>query len=216
MSREFESLSQRMVEDQLKARGITDMRVLEAMRKVAREAFVPEGHRDQAYADDPLPIGEGQTMSQPYIVALMAELAGIDPGDRVLDVGLGSGYSAAILAEMGARVFAIERHDILARRAEAVLEAQGYEQVACRTGDGTLGWPEAAPFDAIIVAAAGPVPEPLCDQLSIGGRLVIPVPGQGNRQELKCLTRIAETRWETQSKGGVAFVPLVRGTGASG
>lgn len=208
---DFDGLRTQMVETQLKSRGLSDSRVLEAMATVPREAFLPDAGRLDAYEDRPLPIGGGQTISQPYIVALMAELAGIEPGARVLDVGLGSGYSAAVLAEMGAEVFAIERRGDLARRAEDTLRRLGYSQVTCRTGDGTLGWAEASPFDAILVAAAGPVTQSLREQLKIGGRLIIPVPVDAGHQELKRLTRRSETAWDTETIGGVSFVPLLRG-----
>lgn len=209
---DFEGLRARMVETQLKARGIRDARVLAAMGRVPREAFLPDAGRTDAYEDGPLPIGAGQTMSQPYIVALMAELAATGPGVRVLDVGLGSGYAAAVLAETGARVLAIERHDVLTRRASETLKRLGYDDIVCRTGDGTLGWPEQAPFDAILVAAAGKVPQALRDQLEIGGRLVIPVLATGGHQVLKRITRTSGTDWEEEAAGGVSFVPLVAGT----
>ena len=208
---DFDGLRSRMVETQLKSRGISDERLLEAMATVPREAFLPDTGRLDAYEDRPLPIGGGQTISQPYIVALMAELADIEPGARVLDVGLGSGYSAAVLAEMGAEVFAIERRGDLARRAEKTLRRLGYLQVTCRTGDGTLGWPEAAPFDAILVAAAGAVTQALREQLKIGGRLIILVPVGAGHQELQRITRRSETAWDTETIGGVSFVPLLSG-----
>jgi protein-L-isoaspartate(D-aspartate) O-methyltransferase len=208
---DFDALRTRMVETQLKPRGITDERVLEAMATVPREAFLPDTGRLDAYEDRPLPIGGGQTISQPYIVALMAEFALVEPGARVLDVGLGSGYAAAVLAQMGAEVFAIERRGDLARRAEKTLRRLGYSLVTCRTGDGTLGWPEAAPFDAILVAAAGPATQALREQLKIGGRLIIPVPVGGGRQELRRLTRCSEDTWDTETIGGVSFVPLLHG-----
>ena len=206
---DFDGLRAAMVETQLKVRGICDARVLAAMGTVPREAFLPDPGRVDAYEDRPLPIGEGQTISQPFIVALMAELAGIAPGDRVLDVGFGSGYSSAVLAEMGAEIYAIERRAALAGRAQAVLDRLGYGAVQCRTGDGARGWPDAAPFDAIIVAAAGPVPPALCEQLKEGGRLVMPVSEAGGHQELNRITRTGPSRWTTERKGGVSFVPLV-------
>lgn len=208
---DFDGLRAHMVETQLEARGISDTRVLLAMGTVPREKFLPDPGRVDAYEDGPLSIGEGQTMSQPYIVALMAELAQLKPGDRVLDVGFGSGYSSAVLAEMGARVYAIERRAALAGRAGDVLARLGYSGVRCRAGDGTQGWPEEAPFDAILVAAAGPVPQPLCEQLASGGRLVIPVGEAGSEQSLTRITRTAEDRWQTERIGGVAFVPLISG-----
>lgn len=166
----------RMVDDQIAARGIRDPAVLAAMRRVPRHEFVPEQWREQAYADRPLPIGEEQTISQPYIVALMTELAAVGPGTRVLEVGTGSGYQAAVLAELGAEVHTIEIVEPLARRARATLERLGYGRVHVRHGDGYRGWPEAAPFTVIVVTAAPPeVPPELLAQLAQGGRLVIPV-----------------------------------------
>jgi protein-L-isoaspartate(D-aspartate) O-methyltransferase len=159
--------------------------VLQAMRAVPREAFVPEELAEFAYMDGPLPIGEGQTISQPFIVGLMAELAGPGPEDKVLEVVTGSGYAAAVMSRMAARVYTIERHPELAETALRRLERLGYDNVEVRCGDGTLGWPEAAPFDAIVVAAGGPeVPRALCEQLQVGGRLVIPVSVDGAGQKL--------------------------------
>jgi protein-L-isoaspartate(D-aspartate) O-methyltransferase len=158
-----------------------------------------------------LPIGREQTISQPFIVALMAQAAQLKPRARVLDVGFGSGYSAAVLAEMGAEVYAVERQTALARRAGKTLKSLGYTSVRWRVGDGTLGWPEAAPFDAIIVAAAGPVPRSLCDQLMIGGRLIIPVPDDRDRQYLKRIRRTSQGDWSSKTLGGVTFVPLISG-----
>ena len=164
-----------MVRTQIEPRGIEDRRVLAAMRKVPRHQFVPPGVRREAYDDHPLPIGDGQTISQPFIVAAMTELAQIGPESKVLEIGTGSGYQAAVLAEIAAEVYSIEIVAPLARRARATLESLGY-QVHLRVGDGYAGWPEAAPFDAILVTAAPPkVPKPLKDQLAIGGRMVIPV-----------------------------------------
>jgi protein-L-isoaspartate(D-aspartate) O-methyltransferase len=166
----------RMVDEQIAARGVRDPRVLAAMRRVPRHAFVPARWRAEAYADHPLPIGEGQTISQPYIVALMTELAAVAPGDRVLEVGTGSGYQAAVLAELGADVHSIEIVEPLARAARTNLDGTGYGRVHTRHGDGYRGWPEAAPFAAIVVTAAPPeVPPALLAQLAPGGRLVIPV-----------------------------------------
>lgn len=166
---------QQMVERQLAGRGIRDLRVLEAMRRVPRHCFVPPSLRAEAYADHPLPIGEGQTISQPYIVARMTELLALAGPERVLEIGTGSGYQAAILAELAREVYTVEVLPALAARARRVLEALGDTTVRVRTGDGTLGWPEAAPFDRVLVAAGGPgVPPPLFDQLAEGGRLVIP------------------------------------------
>lgn len=208
---DFEARRARMVKHQLKRRGISDPRVLAAMSKVAREAFIPDRYRYEAYRDGPLPIGEGQTISQPYIVALMAELAAITPEDTVLEVGAGSGYAAAILCELTAHVHAIERIAPLAGRAAQTLETLGYHNVEIHTGDGTRGWPDAAPFDAIVVAAAGDVPQALREQLKPGGRLIIPVGAPGEKQVLKRIIRIGEKDWKEDLVGNVAFVPLIAG-----
>ena len=205
-----------MVEDQIVARGITDGRVLAAMRAVPREAFVPEALRDFAYADMPLPIGAGQTISQPCIVELMIEAAGIGPADRVLEIGLGSGYAAAVISRIARRVYAIDRHIELTMLAHERLACLGYDNVAIRTADGTAGWPEAAPFDAILVAAAGPdLPPPLCSQMAIGGRLVMPV-GDVGQQRLIRVVRRKEDRFDRDDLGGVRFVPLLGAHGLSG
>ncbi len=197
-----------MVREQLAARDIVDARVLAAMGTVPRHAFVPESERASAYDDRPLPIGYDVTISQPYIVALMTQLAAIEPGARVLDVGTGSGYQAAVLAELGARVFGVELIEPLAAQAAARLQALGYAQVSVRAGDGWQGWPEHAPYDAIIVAAAAArVPEALRQQLAIGGRLVIPV-GVGWSQVLLSIERTA-TGFRERTVAPVAFVPLV-------
>jgi protein-L-isoaspartate(D-aspartate) O-methyltransferase len=198
-----------MVDRQLASRGIRDRRVLEAMRRVPRERFVAAGLGEFAYDDAPLPIAEGQTISQPYIVALMAEAAAVGADDRVLDVGTGSGYGAAVLSRVGAEVFTIERHPSLLAEAEDRFAALGYDNIHARPGDGSQGWPEAAPFDAIVVGAAGPVvPEALKRQLAIGGRLVIPV-GEAHDQRLLKVVRHDEQRFDSEDLGAVAFVPLV-------
>ena len=200
----------RMVEEQIAARGIADPAVLQAMRTVPRHEFVPERARADAYADWPLPIGHGQTISQPYVVALMTELAAVKPGDRVLEIGTGSGYQAAILSALGAEVYTIEIVEPLARSAEAVLRRLGYGRVHVRHGDGSRGWPEAAPFDAVVVTAAPPeVPPALVAQLAPGGRLVIPV-GGGEEQELRVLVR-TPSGIETRPGVAVRFVPMVVG-----
>ena len=173
---EAKALRLAMVRNTIESRGIEDPAVLDAMRAAPRHEFIPPQLRELAYADRPLPIGERQTISQPYIVALMTELARVGEGDRVLEVGTGSGYQAAVLAEIGAEVYTIEIIPALAARARGTLESLGYKGIVYRVGDGYRGWPEAAPFDAIIVTAApGHVPQPLVDQLGPGGRLVIPV-----------------------------------------
>lgn len=194
----------------LKRRGIESEAVLAAMGKVARERFVPERLRKMAYEDGALPIEQGQTISQPYVVALMIEAAGVAADHRVLEIGTGSGYSAAVMAEMGASVFTIERHAGLAETARGRLADSGYETVSLRTGDGTLGWPEAAPFDAIIVTAGGPsVPESLREQLAVGGILVMPVGSMARYQMLMRIERLADDKYGEENLGAVAFVPLI-------
>jgi len=199
---------QTMVARQLRGRDISDERVLEAMERVPRELFVPEHERGHAYADAALPIGHGQTISQPYMVARIAEALALRPGERVLDVGTGSGYQAAVLAELGAEVVTIERIPELAERARASLAAAGYPQVDVRVGDGTLGVPELAPFDAIAVAAAAPAfPETLYEQLRPRGRLVVPVGGE-HVQRLEVIVRSPEGPAVVHSVP-CRFVPLV-------
>ncbi len=197
---------ERMVESQLAARGIRDERVLEAMRRVERHLFVPEGLRAEAYDDRPLSIGHGQTISQPYVVALMTELARVRPGARVLEIGTGSGYQAAVLSRLAAEVYSIEIVEPLAREAALRLERLGFANVSVRAGDGYRGWPEKAPFDAILVTAAPPeVPRPLLEQLAVGARLVAPV-GE-IRQELVVVERTA-SGYERRTAGAVRFVPM--------
>ena len=201
---------ERMVAAQVVRRGVTDVRVLEAMRQVPREVFVHRGMEEFAYEDSPLPIAEGQTISQPYIVALMIEAAQITPSDRVLDVGTGSGYAAAVLSRLAAKVYSIERHRDLADSARRALSKLKYNNVQVRHGDGTMGWPEAAPFDAILVAAGGPeIPEALRSQLKIGGRLIIPIGELGGIQELVKVVRDGEDRYHEEDLGSVTFVPLI-------
>jgi protein-L-isoaspartate(D-aspartate) O-methyltransferase len=200
---------ERMVERQLRARGVQDERVLDAFREVPRELFVEPGLERSAYSDAPLPIGESQTISQPYVVALMVEALEIRPSDRVLEVGAGSGYAAAILSRIAAEVYAIERHPSLAREARERIERLGYGNVEIRAGDGTLGWPGAAPFEAILVSAGGPdVPPALLEQLAPGGRIVIPV-GTTGEQELIRITKSGDRRLRKQNLGPVMFVPLI-------
>ena len=204
---------EKMVAWHLESRGIRDLAVLDAMREVPREEFVPHDLIEYAYEDSPLPIDEQQTISQPYIVALMAEALELRPEDRVLEVGAGSGYAAAVLGRIAREVFTIEWHASLAESAAERCRRLGYDNVHVRQGDGTLGWPEEAPFDAIVVAAGGPeVPRSLLEQLTIGGRLVIPV---GPTPRLQSLIRVRRTRdgIERENLGGVAFVPLVGAEG---
>ncbi len=203
---DFEIKRQLMVEEQIVARGIRDQAVLEAMRSVPRERFIPEDQRNRAYDDGPLPIGLGQTISQPYVVALMTELMEVDSADIVLEVGTGSGYQAAILAEIADTVYSVEIICELQERADSTIKALGYENVHSRCGDGYFGWPEAAAFDAIIVTAApDKVPQPLLDQLKDGGRLVIPV-GDGI-QFLEVYSRDGD-RFERRRSIPVRFVPM--------
>ena len=204
----------RMVEEQLAPRGIRDPGVLAAMGRVPREGFVPESLQTRAYADSPLPIGQGQTISQPYIVALMLEAAALSRADRVLEVGAGSGYASAVASLLVARVDAIERHALLAAEAAARLAALGFANVQVHCADGSAGWPAAAPFDAILVAAGGPrVPQALKRQLAPGGRLVMPVGSAGFDQRLLKLTRIGEDAFREEDLGGVVFVPLIGAEG---
>ena len=198
-----------MVERQLAGRGIDDPRVLEAMRRVPRHRFVPEAAAALAYSDSPLPIGHDQTISQPYIVALMTQLARPEPGDRALEVGTGSGYQAAVLAELVADVHTIEIVAPLAGQAARLLEELGYDNVAVRAGDGYAGWPEQAPFDVILVTAAPErIPAPLIEQLAPGGRLVIPVGPVHAVQELRVLEKREDGSLHERVVTPVRFVPL--------
>jgi protein-L-isoaspartate(D-aspartate) O-methyltransferase len=197
-----------MVATQVAARGVRDARVLDAMREVPRHHFVPESARDGAYEDRPLPIGEGQTISQPYMVAVMTEALAARESDRVLEVGTGSGYQTAVLARLAARVVSIERHAVLARRAKAALDALGIANVEVHVGDGTEGRPEDAPFDRILVTAGAPsVPESLRQQLADGGRLVIPV-GPSGFQHVLIIDRHGDHFTQRQGDACV-FVPLI-------
>jgi len=200
-----------MVADQIAARGVKDPRVLDAMRAVPRHEFVPLAARGDAYVDSPLPIGHGQTISQPYIVALMTELARPSPGDRALEVGTGSGYQAAVLSRLVARVFSVELVDDLAQSAAAALRRFGYSNVTVRSGDGYLGWPDEAPFDIILVTAAPEeVPAALVAQLKPGGRLIVPVGRVYDVQDLKLVEKDASGRITTRSVIPVRFVPMVK------
>lgn len=199
-----------MVVEQVHARGVRDPAVLQAISKVPRERFVPERLRDHAYDDTPLPIDEQQTISQPYIVAYMVEALVLRPGDRVLEVGAGSGYAAAVMAEIAGRVISIERHERLAVSAAHHLTEAGYPEVRVIHADGTLGWPDDAPYDAILVSAGGPsVPPALKSQLAVGGRLVIPVGVDPRAQELVRITRVAEDQFDREELADVRFVPLI-------
>jgi len=206
----YSNLRSGMVESQLRARGISEERVLDAMRKVPRHEFAPERYRDQAYEDHPLPIGEGQTISQPYIVAIMLEALRLMPMDRVLEVGTGSGYVTALLAELAAEVISIERHAALADEARELLARFGYQNVKVVPGDGSMGFPEAAPYDAITVAAAAPqVPNSLLEQLAEGGRMIIPV-GHDDAQQLHLIEKREGKVW-TSLRELCRFVPLISG-----
>jgi protein-L-isoaspartate(D-aspartate) O-methyltransferase len=199
-----------MIERHIRARGVTDPRVIEAMQRVPRERFVPEALAHRAYEDNPLPIGAGQTISQPYIVAYMTELLDVAPEHRVLEIGTGSGYQAAILGELAREVYTIEIVPALAQQSAAVLEALGYAHVHVRDGDGYLGWPEAAPFDRIMITAAPPeVPQPLIEQLAVGGRLVAPVGGQDETQWMTVVEKTGQGLVERQTIA-VRFVPFTR------
>jgi len=207
----YEKQRKRMVDAQIRSRGIRDARVLRAMEKIPRHLFVDEGLIDQAYNDSPLPIGEKQTISQPYIVALMTEALELAGREKVLELGTGSGYQAAILAELADRVFTIERIASLAQKARRLLEALNYYNVVIRVGDGTYGWREESPFDAILVAAGSPsIPRTLVEQLAVGGRLVIPVGGRYTQNLIK-LTRLSENPDDVKREdlGGCRFVSLI-------
>jgi protein-L-isoaspartate(D-aspartate) O-methyltransferase len=200
----------RMVSQQIAGRGIHDPLVLAAMRDVPREAFVAENYGEFAYDDGPLPILEGQTISQPYVVALMIELLKLQHSDRVLEIGTGSGYAAAILSRIASEVYTVERVASLVDYARNNIEALGYGNVWVLHGDGTLGWPEHSPYDAIIVAAGGPsVPKALKDQLSIGGRIIMPVGREQRSQRLVQVVRESEQDFEEKKLSYVRFVPLI-------
>lgn len=204
----FENERRRMILSQLTPRGIQDPRVLEVMGKVPRHLFVPKNVRQQSYADHPVPIGEGQTISQPYMVALMTQELRVGPQSRVLDVGTGSGYQTALLAEIASQVYSIERISTLGIQAARILKRLGYRNVQIRIGDGTSGWPEEAPFDRIMVTAASPsIPEPLVSQLAPGGILVAPI-GSAFDQTLTVVEKVDE-RVLVRSVCGCVFVPLI-------
>ncbi|MBS3732362.1 MAG: protein-L-isoaspartate(D-aspartate) O-methyltransferase [Desulfobacterales bacterium] len=207
-SRRYQRQREAMVKNQIEARGVSDPKTLAAMRRVPRHLFVSEGLMDQAYNDHPLPIGEQQTISQPYIVAMMTEALQIDEDDRVLEIGTGSGYQAAVLAEIAHRVYTIERNRTLYQNARKVFENLGYFNIIARYSDGTIGWSEEAPFDAILITAGAPeIPKPLIDQLAMGGRMVIPV---GSSLSQKMIKVVRDEQGIHQSElGGCRFVRLV-------
>lgn len=201
---------QQMVTYQIRGRGVHDSAVLRAMARVPRHEFVPRPYQEQAYADTPLPIPCGQTISQPFVVAYMIEALQLPAGCRVMEIGTGSGYAAAVLAEIAAEVYGVEREKDLVAYARAHLERLGYQNVRIKQGDGTLGWPEFAPYEGIVVAAGGPyIPAPLKEQLALGGRLVMPVGKRRSAQELVRLTRVEEAIYVQENLGPVRFVPLV-------
>jgi|SRR6476469_419819 protein-L-isoaspartate(D-aspartate) O-methyltransferase len=198
-----------MVESQLRQRGIRDERLLVAMSKVPRHEFVSQQNWHEAYADHPIPIAEKQTTSQPYMIAAMVQAAEIKSGDRVLEIGAGSGYQTAVLAELASQVFAVERYASLTETAQKTLERLGYRNAKIVTGDGSLGLPEASPFDAIIVSAAAPsIPQALVDQLALGGRLLIPI-GEADQQVLQLVQRNADGGTSVRTLEGCRFVPLI-------
>jgi protein-L-isoaspartate(D-aspartate) O-methyltransferase len=204
----FQRERMEMVERQIAARGVRDPRVLEAMRKIPRHLFVPEEYRNAAYEDRPLPIGEGQTISQPYIVAVMTELLQPHPQDTILEVGTGSGYQAALLSQLVARVISVERLSAIAEQARKNLSNLGITNIEVMISDGTLGWPDKAPYDGILITASTPeIPPPLIDQLAEGGRLVAPVGGQGYQELIKIVKH--QGKVEKTYHGGVVFVPLI-------
>jgi protein-L-isoaspartate(D-aspartate) O-methyltransferase len=205
---DFALARRKMVQEQLVARGIKDRRVLDAMRKVPRHLFMEEGLWHQAYGDFPLPIGEGQTISQPYIVALMTEALHLKGDEKVLEIGTGSGYQAAVLAELTHQVFSIERISTMASKARKILDGLGYANVLIRVSDGTHGWGEEAPFAGIIVTAGAPqIPQTLAEQLEVGGRLVIPVGDEYSQTLLKVVKK--ERGYKEEDLGGVRFVKLI-------
>lgn len=214
MAKETDLKRMQMVKEQLAGRGIGDEAVLRAMAEVPRQQFIRSRFAELAYEDTPLPIKRGQTISQPYIVARMAELLILESSDRVLDIGAGSGYAAAVMSRIADEVYTVERHAQLAHTAAENLAAVGYDNVSVRQGDGTLGWPGHAPYDAIMVAAGGPdVPAPLLEQLAIDGRLVIPVGNHPRIQRLRRVRRLANNQYEHEEFEGVRFVPLVGAAG---
>jgi protein-L-isoaspartate(D-aspartate) O-methyltransferase len=207
---DFVALRERMIERHIEGRGLDDPALVAAFRSVPREAFVSRDYADAAYADTPLPIGNGQTISQPYIVALTIDAAEIGPKDKILEIGAGSGYAAAVIGRIAKQVIAVERHHELVRIADERMRRLGYDNVVIVEGDGTLGCPEEAPFDAIVAAASGShVPQALVDQLKSGGRIVMPLGDPGSVQALVKVTRCEDGTLEQENLGAVRFVPLV-------
>ncbi|MDD4979928.1 MAG: protein-L-isoaspartate(D-aspartate) O-methyltransferase [Candidatus Omnitrophica bacterium] len=205
---DYEILRKRMVEEQLIGRGIRDKKVLEAFGKVERHKFVPEDLRMNAYADFPIPLDEGQTISQPYIVALMTECLNLSPKDKILEIGTGSGYQTAILAELAGEVYSVERFEALAEKARTLLNSLGYKNIKIKAGDGTLGWKEEAPFDKIIVTASSPkIPPPLTEELGENGKLILPL-GENFSQTLTLVEK-KEGKLQPLNICGCVFVPLI-------
>jgi len=214
---DFATLREHMVERQIAARGLNDPRLLDAFRAVPREDFISGDYADYAYQDSPLPIESGQTISQPYIVALTIDSAGIKPGDKVLEVGAGSGYAAAVIGQIAAQVIAIERHHELVEIARKRMRQLGYRNVEIVEGDGTLGWPEQAPYDAIVAAASGShVPKSWIAQLKPGGRIVMPIGEPHGVQSLVKVTKGEDGTLHREDLGGVRFVPLIGAEGFRG
>lgn len=210
LSGNYMRLRHEMVERQILARGVRDPAVIAAMREVPRELFVPENLRGYAYEDSPLPIGEGQTISQPYMVAFMAEALHLSPGDRVLEIGTGSGYAAAVVSRIVSDVYSVEIITDLADQAKKRFRMLGYDNIHVVAGDGSLGYPERAPYDGIVVTAGAPdIPEPLLEQLAVGGRLVIPVGPSLHFQSLMRVRRENDVEYGQEDLGPVQFVPLV-------
>ena len=211
---DFSSLRESMIVNQVAARGVRSDNVLNAMRAVPRELFVPDELAEFAYEDSPLSIAARQTISQPYIVAFMIEALGLRGGEKVLEIGAGSGYAAAVLGELAGEVYTIEYIEELANSAASILAELGYDHVQVLHGDGTLGWEEHAPYDGIVVTAGGPeIPESLQQQLKIGGRMIIPIGESRNFQELTRVTRVSEARFKSEDLASVRFVPLVGAQG---
>jgi len=212
--RDFVALRNMMIKEQLEERGISNPAVIEAMRTVPREEFVPADLLGLAYEDGPLPLEEGQTITLPYLVAYMTEALELTPGDRVLEIGTGSGYGAAVLSRIATAVFTIERLAVLAGTAREHLRNLGYTNVRVNVGDGSLGWPEHAPYDAIVVTACAPkIPKPLMEQLSVGGRMVIPVGPHPYMQTLVRVRRLKENKYSQENLKEAMFVPLIGAAG---